>query len=400
MNILFLSLSRISDLSQRGIYTDLMRELTGRGHQLYIANPVERRYGQTTHVIQACGASILRIRTLNIQKTNVVEKGIGTLLLEYQFARAIRKYWHQVRFDLVLYATPPITFNRIIAKIKQRDKARTYLMLKDIFPQNAVDLGMLSRRSPLYQLFRRKERRLYALSDRIGCMSPANVAYVLHHNTDISSERVELCPNAVEPIARQTLDPTERAALRKKLGIPPDEVVSLYGGNLGKPQGVDFLIQTIASNEKRTASYMLIVGAGTEFRRLRTWFDEHRPKHAGLFSTLPKAEYDKLLPLADIGLIYLDHRFTIPNYPSRLTAYMEQALPVMMATDENTDIGSIAESEGYGLWTESDNVERFDEKFNQLLCSADLRREMGQRGRQYLLDNYTVKHVADIILTT
>lgn len=133
MNILFLTISRINSLKTRGIYADLMNELRDRGHKIYIASPTERRFGEPTHLIEEDGVEILKIKTLNVQKTNVIEKGIGTLLLEGQFDRAIRKQWANVKFDLVLYSTPPITFNKVIRAIKKRCGARSYLMLKDIF---------------------------------------------------------------------------------------------------------------------------------------------------------------------------------------------------------------------------------------------------------------------------
>ena len=157
MNILFLSLSRLENINSRGIYSDLMREFINRGNDVYIASPTERRFGKPTHLIEQLHCRILKIKTLNIQKTNVVEKGIGTLLLERQFDKAIRKYWGNIRFDLVLYATPPITFNKVIERVKKRCGCRSYLMLKDIFPQNAVDLGMMKEGSFLHKMFRRKE---------------------------------------------------------------------------------------------------------------------------------------------------------------------------------------------------------------------------------------------------
>ena len=188
MNILFLTLHPISDISERGIYTDLTREFIRHGHQIYIVVPAERRFHLPTRIKESDGAKILSVKTLNIQKTNLIEKGLGTLLLEYQYQRAIRKYWENIKFDLILYSTPPITFNRVISSVKRRCEAKTYLLLKDIFPQNAVDLGMFSKDSFVYKLFRKKEERLYQLSDHIGCMSPANVEYVLRHNPSITAE--------------------------------------------------------------------------------------------------------------------------------------------------------------------------------------------------------------------
>ena len=138
MNILFLTVSRISDISERGIYTDLIREFIRNGHSLYIVVPIERRFHQVTGLKESDGANILKVKTLNIQKTNLIEKGVGTLLLEYQYRWGIERFWKDVKFDLILYSTPPITFNKVIASLKERYKAKTYLLLKDIFPQNVL----------------------------------------------------------------------------------------------------------------------------------------------------------------------------------------------------------------------------------------------------------------------
>lgn len=398
MKILFLSLSRFDDINVRGIYSDLMREFISRGYDVYIASPTERRFGKPTHLLDSENCHILKIRTLNIQKTNLIEKGIGTLLLERQFDRAICKYWGDVKFNLVLYSTPPITFNKVIERIKKRCKCRSYLMLKDIFPQNAIDLGMMKKGSLLHKMFRHKEERLYQISDCIGCMSPANCEYVIVHNSTVDSGKVELCPNALMPVEISELSQDERNKLLAKLDIPIKKTLFIYGGNLGKPQGIDFLLKVIKANENLNNSYIIIVGSGTEYSKINSWFKENNPQNAKLLSVLPKDEYDKLIRAADVGLIFLDPRFTIPNFPSRLLSYLENSMPVLLATDPNTDIGRIAEREGFGLWTESGDLDRFMN--NMLMLSSESAKisDMGHKGKRFLLDNYTVDKVADIIV--
>lgn len=398
MNILFLSLSRIADINERGLYTDLMREFIRRGNKVYIASPSERRFGKPTSLKKDGDVEILKIKTLNIQKTNIIEKGIGTILLERQFDRAITKYWGDINFDLVLYATPPITFNRVIERVKSRSGAQSYLMLKDIFPQNAVDLGMLKKRGLLHRLFRKKEIRLYEISDTIGCMSPANARYLLRENPEIDLARVEQCPNSIELSNNPKPDNKTRNELLESLNIPASKTLSVYGGNLGKPQGIDFLIQVIESNENRKNSFIAIIGNGTEYNRLNQWFSTRQPANAALIPSLPKEAYDKVVACADIGLIFLDHRFTIPNYPSRLLSYMENAIPVMIASDPNTDIGTIAEENHYGFWCESNSLDNFDDKFNKLLDSKELRETLGKNGLEYLTSHYTVDVTVDTIL--
>ena len=148
MNVLFLTMSSgFANIKARGIYTDLVRKFRDEGHEVYIIHPNERRLGRPTEVKTEEGILCLGVHTLNVTKTNVVEKGIGQLLLEWQFKRALKKYFGGVRFDVIFYSTPPITFNNVIKYVKKASggKVLAYLLLKDIFPQNAVDMGMLSK---------------------------------------------------------------------------------------------------------------------------------------------------------------------------------------------------------------------------------------------------------------
>ena len=389
MNIIFLTVSRIKEIKSRGIYTDLMRKFRDEGHNVYIVTPYERQFALPTSLSEVDGIHLLGVRTLNIQKTNIIEKGIGTILLETQFNRAIKKYLSHVNFDLILYSTPPITFTDVVRNLKKgTSSAISYLLLKDIFPQNAVDLGMFSKNSLIYWYFRQKEIGLYKHADYIGCMSPANVEFVLRHNSFLVHERVEIAPNSIE-LKKDPIN-IDRDSIRKKYDLPIDRPIFIYGGNLGKPQGIDFLIQCLNANCQRNDCHFLIVGNGTEYHKLENWFINTKTDNVSLFPRLPKEDYDALVQSCDIGLIFLDHRFQIPNYPSRLLSYLEYKMPIIAATDINTDIGTIAEKNGYGYCCESKYVESFTACVNKYITTPDTIRKMGERGYQFLLDNYQV----------
>ena len=251
MNVLFLTLLDFSTIEENGIYTDLMREFVKDGHDLYIISPTEKRKNEPTRLIDNGKVKILKLQIGNTQKTNLIEKGISTLTLESKFKSGIKKYFDDVKFDLVLYSTPPITLQKAVEFVKYRDLAKTYLLLKDIFPQNAVDLGLLKTsgiKGLIYKYFRSKEERLYKISDYIGCMSNANVEFLLKNNPSMPSEIVEVCPNSIEPI-EVDISEQEKKQIREKYNLPIDKTIFIYGGNLGKPQGIDFLIDCIRANE-------------------------------------------------------------------------------------------------------------------------------------------------------
>jgi glycosyltransferase involved in cell wall biosynthesis len=396
MNILFLTMVNLINLNQQNIYTDLLRQFRNNGHNVYVICPREKRFNLPTEYVIEEGVKFLRIRIGNITKTNVVEKGISTIMIEKLFLKAIKKYINNIRFDLVIYSTPPITFEKVIRYIKNRNGARSYLLLKDIFPQNAVDLNMLNKKSPIYWYFRNKEKRLYKNSDYIGCMSKANVDYVLKNNPEICPDKVEVCPNSIEPLTIK-IDESKKTEIRTKYGIPLDKTVFIYGGNLGKPQGVDFLIECLKANKLNGQVFFVIAGSGTEFNKLKTFIENEQLVNVKLFAQLPKNDYELLVSSCDVGLIFLDKRFTIPNFPSRLLSYMQASIPVLATTDVNTDIGRVIENGNFGLWCESRDVNEFNKKLYEL-CNLELRKEMGKNAREYLENNYTVRHSYEIIM--
>ena len=416
----------MTTIEKRGIYTDLMRKFREEGHAVYIISPCERRDGKPTTLYETEGVKILSVRTLNVQKTNVIEKGLGQVSIEYLYKRAIHKYFKGVAFDIILYSTPPITLMGVVKDMKKKNpQAITYLLLKDIFPQNALDLGMMTEKGLkgfLYRHFRKQEINLYKESDYIGCMSPANVKYLLEHNPYIDPKRVEVAPNSIELVKTMTMTMT-RDEIREKYGLPTDKPIFIYGGNLGKPQGIPFLMKCLEANKHRTDCHFLIVGTGTYLPMLQEWYQKQKtlPSLQGegyggasvtrygagdrlldrlasitVMKGLPKDEYDQLVQACDVGLIFLDYRFTIPNYPSRLLSYLEYKMPIIACTDPNCDMGAIAEENGYGLWAPSNDVTAFTNAVDKILQS-DIK-DMGERGYDFLSKNYLVDNTYNAIM--
>jgi len=343
---------------------------------------------------------LLGVKTLNVTKTNLIEKGLGQVTLERQFKLGLEKYFGKVKFDIILYSTPPITFTKVIWYAKKRNpKAVSYLLLKDIFPQNAVDLGILTKdglKGVLYRLFRKKEKDLYRISDYIGCMSPANVKYVIEHNPEIDPAVVEIAPNSYDIPSEISVEYGVTDHIRQKYGLPINKPIFIYGGNMGKPQGIPFLIKCLEAVKDRIDSYFVIVGDGTEYSKLEAFMRERKPKAVSLFRRLPKDDYDQLVKVCDVGLIFLDYRFTIPNYPNRLLPYLMERKPIIAATDPNCDIGVLAEENGYGVYCPSDSVETFVKAIDKMLVS-DMR-QMGENGYRFFLNNYTTEHTYKAIM--
>ncbi len=398
MNVLLLSIGNLKDVRQHEIYTDLLREFRDRGHTVYAISTYERRVNKETEFKEEHGIKMLRVKIGNITKCGTIEKGISTVTLQSAFKKAIKKYLSDVVFDLVLYSTPPITLCNVVEYIKKRDGAHTYLMLKDIFPQNALDIGILTKSGPkgvIYRYFKAKEKKLYEISDSIGCMSPANVRYLLDHNPWLDKSKVGLCPNCIE-VQDFVLNKEEINIMREKYGIPKDKRVYVYGGNLGKPQGVPFIIECLKTQMNNDDAYFLIVGDGAEYSALERFFNENKCENMRLMKTMPKDDYDRMTAACDVGLIFLDYRFTIPNYPSRILAYMQTALPVFACTDEATDIAQTITEGGFGWWCPSNSPKHFAELIEKI--NDEPLEEMKEKSFRVLKEQFDVSTAYELIL--
>jgi glycosyltransferase involved in cell wall biosynthesis len=397
MNVLFLTILKVNNIYDRGVYSDLMRKFQNEGHEVFIITPLERRYKQKTKLEKGKNVSILKIRTLNIQKTNVLEKLVATQLLNYQFLKGIKNYFSEIGFDLIIYSTPPITFTRLVNYIKKKDGAISYLLLKDIFPQNAVDLGLIKKGGLIHNYFIRKEKKLYEISDHIGCMSQANVDYLRKNNPEMRPEKIEINPNSHELFEEQ-ISLEQKKLIRQKYNIPESATVFIYGGNLGKPQGISFILDFCDSQKNKPDVFFIIVGSGTEYKRIKSWFDLKLPQNGLLLSELPKHDYNLVVKSSDVGMVFLDKRFTVPNFPSRILSFLEYSMPVLAATDKATDLGKIIMNNNIGLWSESGDLIAINKNLDKLAKDPELRETMGRNGFNYFLRNFTVSNSYNIIL--
>ena len=398
MNVLFLTLMEINDFSQTGIYPDLINEFAKNGHDIYVVSPCEEknknkyqllREKEHVHLVSALIPDYFGV--------GLIQKGYASLVIGKRYIDAINKAIPTVKFNLILYSTPPITFVSVIDKIKKRDNAYAYLLLKDIWPQGPIDIGALSEtgvKGLVTRYFKRKEQKLYEISDFIGCMSENNRKYLIE-KSGVDKNKIEICPNSIKVRNRPEFDKDE---VRRSNGLPIDKTIFVYGGNLGVAQGIDFIISCLEKNEENKDSFILIVGSGTEYNRLAQWFEKSNPQNSKLISHLPKEEYMKVMAACDVGLIFLDYRFTIPNFPSRLLSYMEGKMPVLAATDPNTDVGTVIEEGKFGYWCESNDSEKFV-KLMELFQEQNERIRMGDNAFDYLKNNYDVADSYSIIIS-
>lgn len=392
MNVLFLMISFPDIKKNSNLYTDLVEEFNKNGHSIYVVTLLEKKYNKNTFAEKVNGITILRVKCGDMFNVNLIRKGITTLSIPYKFKQGINKYFNNTKFDLVICPTPPITFAPVIEYIKKRDNSKCYLILRDIFPQNARDIGVMKNKL-LFNYFKKKEQRLYDLSDYIGCMSQGNIKYILDHN-NVNENKLEILYNW------KRVDYDNKSVTtnyKKKYGLE-NKFVAIFGGNIGLPQELEFLLELTKEYKNRDDIVFLIIGKGTQKQKMINIIKNEKLSNVIIKDTVPRDEYQILAKKSDVGLVNLNRNFTIPNMPSKIIGYFEAGIPILASTDKNTDLRQFLQETKTGLWSETGDLKTYKSNFETLLNNKKLREELGENGRKFLEDNLNVERAYQIIM--
>lgn len=393
MRILYIATSFPKPEMGSTIYTDLAEALKVAGHHVTVTVTEQKRNQRHTTVTRERGLDVVRIMTGNYYDVGLIRKGITSLCIPFRMRRGIRKYVPSDKYDLVLYEAPPVTNARLVKWAKRRFRCPSYLMLKDIFPQNAVDIGIMKKGSLLHRYFRMKEKQLYESASIIGCMSEANRKYILESEPGLNADKVELFPNT---ICLRDSAKSDVLSIRKKYSIPEDACVFLFGGNMGRPQCVDLLCKSVVALKEDKNLFFLFVGRGTDRCKLEKTIRENGVENAISLCNMHREEFESIACAADVGLVVLDPRFTIPNYPSRILTYMKYGKPVLAATDRVTDLRELISGADCGQWVWSGDPEAFIAAVREIADSSRLA-DMGNNGRIYAERNFPVQKSVEIL---
>ncbi len=361
------------------MYTTLVEEFVKKGHEVTVLAPGKEKTGINVEN----GVSVLRVRTLPIKNVPNYLKGVSNVFLPYQFERALNKFYKKKSFDLIVSPTPPITLVGLVAKLKRKHNAKFYLILRDIFPQNAVDLGFMRKNGVLHRYFRRLEKKIYKAADFIGCMSQGNIDFVIQHNPEVSMQKLHELKNFQK--AYRALD-SNPEFIKKKYGIE-NKFVVVFGGNMGKPQQLENVLALAEAVVQFSDIQFLLLGEGVQLIKIELQVKERKLTNINIQRTIPKKEYQDLLSLCSVGLISLHENFTVPNIPSKALDYFNVGIAVLASLDRSTDFGKILDEEKCGLWTYAGNHDELRDNLLQIYFNRDLKVLLGKNGKEYFMNN-------------
>ncbi|MGE0676303.1 glycosyltransferase family 4 protein [Pseudolabrys sp.] len=350
---------------------DLAHEFQRQGHRPVVIVP-DTKVEKPWRLEEANGVEILRVRAKPMRDIGHVRRTINERQVSYILARGIdaspfaREDW-----DIVVWYSPTIFFGPFIRKLKRRSGALAYLILRDIFPEWAVDLGVL-RKGPAYWYFKRHALFQYKIADVIGVQTESNLVY-LSDWCSRTNKRLEVLHNWQHP---PVVGP---CSIRIANTVLSGRTIFCYIGNMGLAQGMDVLVDLAARTCNRSDIGFLFVGRGSEVPALKRRISDLGLTNVLMFGEIPAEEIPGLLAQCHVGLLALHPNHKSHNIPGKFLSYLRAALPVLASVNAGTDLQCIIENEGVGRAFAGDALDDLYAALNILADDVSLRAEMSER---------------------
>lgn len=398
MEILFIFTRHSEDPNDSTLTKDLSDEFSKKGNNVTVVTILEKKYGRETELKIENGYEVLRVRTGNyFNLKSKIEKGITILTMPRDIRKEVIKNLGCKKYDLIITHTPFVSSETVIKPLKKYFKCPAFLILWDIFPQNAKDIGLI--KNPfLFKFFKWKEKKMLSIYDRILCMSEGNKEYIKENYMYLRQDIIKLLRNwaVIKPKIK-----VDKKSIREKYGYEEKEFIAIFGGNMGKPQKLENVLLLAEKVLENKAIKFLFIGSGTEKDRLEKYSESKGLRNIKFINQIPRVDYEKLTAACDIGIVSLDERFTVPNFPSKTTDYFKLSLPILASLDECAakDYGNFLQNEVKGgLYSQAGNTQELYEKFMLLYKNKELRKRFGDNGRKFYEENLGVDKTYKIIM--
>jgi glycosyltransferase involved in cell wall biosynthesis len=353
---------------------DLAQEIKRQGHEPVLIVPTTD-LGQPWRHEVLDGIEILRLDVIATRGLGFFRRAIGELLFPFSMLASFRGSPHEnTRWDGIVWYSPTIFLGWFVRKLKRRSGCRAYLILRDVFPEWAADLGIL-RKGPIYWLFKAVAALQYSVADVIGIQSPSNGAYLKGWEKP-GRRTIEVLQNWVAPAT------DVGCSIRVETTPLRGRRIFVYAGNMGVAQGMDVLLDLAGMLLSRPDLGFLFVGRGSEYERLRHAAADRGLTNVVFGSEIDPTEIPGLFAQCHVGLLVLDPRHRSHNIPGKFLTYMQAGLPVLARVNAGTDlIGLITKAE-VGFAYAGDSIQELAALAVRLVDDAGFCAAAAARGRE------------------
>ena len=369
---------------------ELACEFKNQGHEVSVITP-NINTSEKLIIDNLDGIDIYRFKSGKIKNVNKIQRAINETLLSFNAWNNCKDFIINNPHDIIIYYSPSIFFGSLVKKLKKQWNAKSYLILRDLFPQWAIDNNLLKENSIITKYFQYFEKINYDNADRIGVMSDNNLKWF--NNYYKNNKKVEVLYNWANPIK---YNGTENK-YKKKLGIE-NKIVYFYGGNLGHAQDMMNIIRLVINMKDVTNAHFVLVGAGDEFDLIKDAINKESLVNITLLPSVNQTEFKQMLYEFDVGLFTLNKNHNTHNFPGKILGYLVEELPILGSINKGNDLKDILEQHNAGLISVNPDDKLFYKNALYLL-EEENRKVISTNAYNLLVNKFSVQNSAKQIIS-
>lgn len=362
---------------------DLSREFARQGHALTVLLPSSDQQVPWS-LENVCGVEVLRLKAPRTKDIGYVRRTFAELAMPFSMLRQLNKSpLVNESWDGVVWYAPSIFLSPLASALKKSSGCKGYLIIRDIFPEWAVDMGLMGRGLP-YRFFDAVARYQYSVADVIGVQTPGNLGYF---------GRWMQQPYRCLEVLQNWLDkPVQVRCPIRVIETPlAGRKIFVYAGNMGVAQGMDILLDLATSVHNRADIGFLFVGRGSDAGRLKALAHERKLQNVLFFDEIHPDEIPDLYSQCSVGIVALDPRHKSHNIPGKFLTYMQSGLPVLANINLGNDLAQVIRDEEVGQVCESNQVEELVQLTYKLLAQIELEADLPVRCRSLFEREFAVE---------
>jgi len=336
------------------------------------------------------GVNIYRFKSGTIKNTSQVKRAINETLLSYRAWKHGKEFFKNNKHELIIYYSPTIFFGALVYKLKKIWDAKSYLVLRDFFPQWTIDNKILHKNSPITYYFKFFEKLNYLSADTIGVMSEKNLEWFKEYYK--TEKKIEVLYNWTDMPERKK----SKNIYRKKLALE-EKIVFFYGGNMGQAQDMLNIVRLAKNMQNEVDAHFLLVGTGDEVLLVKEAIEKQNLTNITLLPSVNQEEFLQMLDEFDIGLFTLNQNHTTHNFPGKLLGYMSHDLAILGSVNKNNDLKNIIDEYSAGAISINPDDESFYINGKKLLDST-YRKTLCINAKKLLNEKFLTKSALKQIL--
>ena len=354
---------------------DLSIEFYRQGHEvtIFVASP---DLDKGWHIEMNECVQIVRLKSPKIKDINYIRRTFGELMMPFVMEFNLsRTPISNETWDGVVWYSPSIFLAPFANKIKLSSSCKAYLIIRDIFPEWAVDMGLM-RKGLTYKFFKAIANYQYSVADFIGIQTAGNADYFVNSKST-PKYKLEVLKNWIAD------EPDIGCCINISSSILRGRKIFIYAGNMGVAQGLDVILNLVERLKERGDLGFVFVGRGGEMKRLRKIALDRELSNIIFYGEIDPSEIRGLYAQCHIGLVALDPRHKTHNIPGKFLSYMQAGLPVLANINKGNDLVKIIDDERVGKAVIDNSVDSLELKALELLSNIQTDFGLSQRCRSF-----------------